>query len=291
MSKIQSLCKSMYRLIYTYKLLLIFLGSILTLTFCSPERELAKLYLEEGKGQELMILMPEYVFKTSLKEYDVEGAERMEEWMLDSILFNQSLFLKFISDSSFLDIYANSYAEELQALGFIVFTANQMDTFLQVSEPDFIINVAQIEVEEYVLPIRDEELVSEYLFYKEIDLNAVNINSWFELTRINSEEELDNEILFASHYILDDFEGNFKFFPYTGEIKYAYNIDSLIINDIYGLAGYLGRKYAGYTYDYMLNTYIYKNLPENIKPRYYFHYDRKKNSMVPVDDDRFILMD
>lgn len=252
---------------------------------------MAKTYIESIPSTELMVLMPDYVFKTSLKQYEVEGAEKLDEQALDSILLNQSIFLQFISDSTFLETFKASYIKELQSLKYTVFSSEQMGSFLAVQDPEVIINIAQIELEEYVLPIRDEELVYEYLFYKEVDLNAVSLSSWFELSRMNSEEELAKEILFASHYVLDDFEGDFKFYPFSGEIKYAYKIDSLLINDIYGLADFLGRKYAGYTNDYLMNTYVYKNLPETLKPRYYFHYRREKGDLVPVEDDRFILMD
>ena len=264
---------------------------IFTLGACSAERELARSYLENTNQIELLVLRPEYVFKSSLKQYEVEGAETMDENTLDSILLGRSLFLQFISDSAFLDTFIGAYIEELRSFNYMVFPGSEMDNFLSIEKPEFIINIAQVELEEYVLPIRDEELVYDYLFYKEIDLNAVSINSWFELTRINGEEELDEEILFASHYILDEFEGDFKYYPFTGEVQYAYNIDSLLLNDIYGLAGYLGKKYAGYTNDYLMNTYVYRNLPENKKPRYYFQYNREKNALVPTEDDRFILMD
>jgi hypothetical protein len=258
---------------------------------CSAERELARSYLENTDRIELLVLEPEFVFKSSLKQYEVEGAETMDQYMLDSILLGESLFLQFISDSIFLETYTSAYIEEMRSLNYIVFTGTEMDTFLTVEEPEFIITIAQVELEEYVLPIRDEELVYEYLFYKEIDLNAVSINSWFELTRINADEELDKEILFASHYILDEFEGDFKYYPFTGEIQYAYKIDSLLVSDIYGLAGYLGQKYAGFTNDYLMNTYVYRNLPEDERPKYYFQYNREKNALVPTEDDRFILMD
>jgi len=264
---------------------------LLAIYSCSPERELAKTYIDDIQQTEIMVLVPDFIFKTSLKQYEVEGAERMDDYALDSILLNRSLFLKHLSDSSFLEVFTKGYIEELEKLNYSVYKSGEMDSFLSVKNPDFIINIAQIELEEYVLPIRDEELVYEYLFYKEIDLNAVSISSWFELTRMNTDEDLDKEVLFASHYILDDFEGDFKFYPFTGEIKYAYKIDSLLINDIYGLAGFLGKKYAGYTNDYLMNTYVYKNLPDKIKPKYYFHYRRDKNAFIPVEDDRFILMD
>ena len=270
---------------------ILFLVILLHVLACSPERELAKQYMANIPSTEIMVLAPEYVFKTSLKHYEVDSTEIIDESALDSVLLGKSLFLQFISDSLFLDTFTGSYVDGLRSYDYTVFLDSEMDTFLTVDNPEFIVNIAQVELEEYVLPIRDEELVYEYLFYKEIDLNAVSINSWFELTRINDEEELGKEVLFASHYILDDFEGEFKYYPFTGEIQYAYKIDSLLVSDIYGLAGFLGQKYAGYTNDYLMNTYVYKNLPEKLRPKYYFHYNRERGSLVPVEDDRFILMD
>jgi hypothetical protein len=237
------------------KIYLLLASLFMIVNACSVERELAKQYLETGIQEDVMVMIPDHVYKTSLKQYEIDSAEEMDEWTLDSTLYAKSLFIQYISDSLFLEQYTGSYITELKKLGIRVYIEEWMDTFLLLQKPALVINLTQIEIEEYVMPFRDEELIEEYLFYKEIDLNMVCINSWFELTRMNTEDE-EKQVLFASHYVSDEFDGYFKFYPFTGEVSYSYSIDTLVVNEIYGLAAFLGRKYAGYTFDYFLNMHI-----------------------------------
>jgi hypothetical protein len=53
------------------------------------------------------------------------------------------------------------------------------------------------------------------------------------------------------------------------------------------MAIYLGKKHAGYLYDYFMNQYIAKHLPEGMKMMDYYHYNRNRKSFSPAYDDRF----
>jgi len=55
-----------------------------------------------------------------------------------------------------------------------------------------------------VMPIKEEEQFGEYLYYEVIDLNAINLDSWCEISRVNEEE--DKAMFFASHYLTDELD-------------------------------------------------------------------------------------
>ena len=57
---------------------------------------------------------------------------------------------------------------------------------------------------------------------------------------------------------MDGFDSKTDYSFWTQKIDYSYTIDTLELKDVYNYAVYLGKLYAGYTYDYMLNSYIGK---------------------------------
>ncbi len=277
-------------LVHKYYLFIFFVITSFLLFSCSIERKIAKQYIELNKPGSMLILIPDYVYKNSLKQFEIENADSLNEWTLDSTLFANSLYIQNISDSIILEKYIDNLIIGLKQYGFKIFTESQTDTFMLISPPSFIVNIAQIELEEYIMPVRDEEFFNDgNLYYMEFDLNAVNINSWFEITELNIQDQ-ERKILFASDYTFDDIEGSFRQMPFTWEVKYKYTIDTLTVDDIYDFAEFLGKEYAAYIYDYIMNEYIKKHLPENVLPDYYFHYNRQRQSLLPVLEDKFIEM-
>ncbi len=270
---------------------IILLLIILSVSACTIESKIAKEYISKNDSIAIMFIRPAYLYLTSLKDYEIDNKDELDEYTLDSTLISNSLFLQHLDQEEFIHKYNSSFIAELKLLGFDVFTENQMDTFLTLNASKrYLISIAQLELEEYVLPIKDEEIIEGALYYKNVDLNAVNVNSWFDLTKMNDDAQ-EQQILFTSHYIIDDYESHFKYYPFTGDVSHSYNIDSIVLQDIYYLGSFLGSKYAGYIYDYLMNMFIYNNLPDNISPGIYYHYDRRNGKLYPVYDDRFIPME
>jgi hypothetical protein len=59
--------------------------------------------------------------------------------------------------------------------------------------------VAQMEMEEDIYAYRAEEVFFDsVLFFEDFELNLVNLNSWFEIVRMN-DPEADDHLLYASH--------------------------------------------------------------------------------------------
>ncbi|MEJ2593817.1 MAG: hypothetical protein P8100_01495, partial [bacterium] len=107
---------------------------------------------------------------------------------------------------------------------------------------------------------------------------------------VNQVDKKDKRnVYFIEDAIIDDVEGEFSFDYFAGQVKYYYQIDSLKTEDLYGFAFNLGRKYAGYTYDLLLNDYIRDNL--EVAPRYYLRFDPFYKNFFEATDDRFILLE
>lgn len=259
---------------------------------CSIERKFAREYVKDDTTRTVLLMSPDYIFKKSLKEWEVDSVDELDEWTLDSILLEKSMFLKRIDDSLFLDFYLRHFVDELQKLGFIVYGEDSLVTFLSGKPNAHIINLAQLEIEEYIMPYREEEQFGDYIYFEVIDLNAINLNSWIEISKVNEEE--DKALFFASHYLTDEMEGYFRYYYFTGEVGFNYEVDTIPMSNIYKLGALAGYEYAGYTFDYLMNKYIDKRMEQEGRERskIYYHYSRRGNYIDEAEEDeRFIPME
>jgi len=257
---------------------------------CYPEWKVAKSYIASEKDVSIMILPADYVFKRNLKIDESKLDKSLEAWEVDSSLMASSLFLRELSDSVFLETFVNSMIMEFEMLGYTVYTENMLDSFLFIKSPAYIFNIAQIELEEHFTLHEDEESFGDYVYYKKVDLNAISYNFWFEVSELNDSGE-NTRLFYASETINDVISGYFAENIFTGEIKYKYNVNEIDMDVIYRYSEVFAKRFAGYTYDFLMNQYMEKNWPASRDKKYYMHYKRENNTLDPTWDDKFIEMD
>ncbi len=257
---------------------------------CNPERKLAKAFVENNRSRSVVVLFPDFIFKTNQKTFILDSLNITDKTQSDSVLLANSLYLKDINDSLFLANFSLGFEKELSAFGFTVFEENGMVEFMEKDTNAFVVNVAQLELEESIYTHRDEELIYDAHYYHDQDLNAVYVNAWIEITRVD-ETTAEPNVYFATGVVTDDMEGQFTYDIFSGNINYVYNIDSLKIKDLYEGAYTLGRTYASYTYDFLLNHYLDKALPAGDRSATYWRYDPYEQSFFPAYDDRLVPLD
>lgn len=255
--------------------LLLLFALALGITSCSPPRRLAKEFVDQDDQISMLLMPTDVVYKLNRKEKQYDLSDTLTSTEKDSVLFYRSDYLQNISDSVFLEIYLNSFIDGLYKYGFEVYTPDYMDSFLRKDSMAYILSVAQIELEEYTRTETAEAYFNNEFFYKEFDLKAVNINTWFELSKVNSDE---NQVLYASHYVTDEMDGYYREI-YGGKHQFVYDIDTMPVEAVYQLGKYLGKKYADYLYDYLMNQYVNDNLPPDIRPLYLYTYDPLKDKI------------
>jgi hypothetical protein len=266
--------------------------AIFLLTGCSVEQKLARSFVDTAKPKEYLLLRPAIILKYNLKTFELPGADTIEGYRKDSALLANSLFLKDINDSLFIDSFTSGLVEKLESYGATVVLENSIDTLMEHEGYPYVINIAQFSLEEYIHPYsRDEEVYDEVITIDGIDLNAINYNLWLELSHMNTEKK--NKILFASDYLLDNLHGTLKQNLLSGKYSFDYTIDTIIMPEIYEFANRFGKKAAVYLFDYLMNDYIGEKLPENYPfDRYYYHYDPRGKSYYPIgEEDRFIELE
>jgi hypothetical protein len=263
--------------------MILFLGMLAS---CVADRKIAKTFTETPPPFNFLIMTPDYIFKYNHKGEDIAGFDSMTQDQQDSALYSSSKFIQNIDDSTFLTGYINGFVDELRIYGFKVFLEEDVDTFLLQQPQSYVINIAQLQLDEYYYPLEDEATFWDTTYYKTFNLEALDFATWFEVNKMNAEKP-KKTVLYASYTMTDGFEGSFFNEPWSANVRYKYKIDSLKVSDVYSLAGKLGQRHATYMYDFFLNQYIRYVLPKNEDPLYYYHYDHKHKTLVPVEDDMF----
>ena len=263
--------------------------SLLFLISCLPEQKLAQNFVKSGPKIRLLVTPPDYIYKYNHKGEEIDGFDQMTDKEQDSALFYNSLFIQRLSDSALLENYVNQFIAELRRANFEVYLPEQVDSFLTDRTQAYSITISQVQLDEYIYPFEDKEPINDTVYYKKFNLNAMDFSVWFELSKVSSEKPRKT-ILYDSQSEFDSFDGNFVVDPWTNLVRYKYHLDTLSLKDIYDMASYLGRKHGEYLFDFFMNQWVAFNMPENQYSSYYYHYDRKRHTMEPTDDDMFDIL-
>ena len=252
------------------KKLIFFIGILcaLAMSSCRTDLKLAKSYVAERTGIQAAVYFPE---QAEVKvEYNTQYGRQTE--VLNG--FSQDLFL---------DLAYNAYVDAMQDYGVTVYVPEDIDN-VPVDSVHWLVMLSRMEVSGRITEYED------YLFsdtdeysYKH-PLNTVNVASWFE---INDGDW--KPVLFCEHNLMDGFESNTDFSIWTQKIDYTYTIDTLKLRDVYNYAVYLGKLYAGYTYDYMMNSYVGAELKKmGYAYQMLLRYDPYRKQLRYADEDGFV---
>lgn len=258
---------------------------ILLVTACSPERNLAREYVKNHKGNGVMIVPLYQIYKDNLSiRYDT--AVKYSPEQMDSIAWEQSCYIKHISDSLFLTTFTNSMINKLTADGYDVYVDGSSDIFLSLPDPKWMVQIAQLQLNEQhnlnyfkIYSIETGEPYTDAL-----RINKINLSSWFEVSRANSENK---QVLYLDGYIQDDIKRGVNFDLMEGSIGLEQIRDSMRVNDVYQMAFDMGQKHAEMLFDYFMNDYIRENLPQGIVNRLYFRFDHQSKSLKKGLKEKF----
>ncbi len=267
-----------------------FLLFSILLVSCAPEQKLAKGFVNMPPSIDLQLFTPISLFKFNHKGEEIEGFDELSEFQQDSALYANSMFIRSVDDSLFMDHYMNSFIDELRTLGFAVYLDNAVDSFLKQRPQAYVVNVSQVQLDEYKFPVEDTEPWGDSILYQSFQLDAVDASSWFELSKVNSPNP-KKTVLYSTFTASDGFEGRFVMNGFTFDVQYKYKIDSLKARDIYELADYAGKKNASYLFDFFLNQYIAITMESaGTTPQYWLHYNRFSKKFVATQDEMFEVL-
>ena len=233
------------------------------LSGCSAELKLAKSFTQQAKQTKVAVYFPEEATVTLVQ--DEEGSYTK---VLDSL-----------NQNAFLDLMYEAYADGLRAYGMEVYIPENQNN-VTVDSLHWMVLVSKVEIQgkftDYVDQVFDYVDVYEFPF----SLNTVNVASWFD---INNGDWLPT--LYYEHNLMDGFSSKVTRRKDTGT-QYHYDIRTLVNDDLYHYAVYLGKQYAAYTYDAMMNRYIATELKKpNDMLRFKLGYDPKRDEYYFMEEE------
>jgi hypothetical protein len=258
---------------------------VLLLVGCSPERNLARNYVKNHKGNGVLIVPLYELYKDNLS-ISFDTAVKYSPEQFDSIAWVQSCYIQHVSDSLYLTTFTNSLINKLTADGYDVYVDGSSDVFLALPDPKWVVQIAQLQLnEEHNQNYYEMYSVETGEPYTEgLRINQVSLNSWLEVSRANSNNK---QVLYLTGYIKDDIKRGINLSLMEGSVGLGQIRDSMNVNDVYRMAMDMGQKHAELLFDYFMNDYIRENLPSGIVNRQYFRFDRKSNSLKTGLKERF----
>jgi hypothetical protein len=263
---------------------------IVLFSSCNPQKRLAREFVSKSKDYKFMVLGPSTIFKYNLNTKVVDSLGITDEDIRDSILWEQSCFIKNINDSLLIANYILGFENELANYRVKVYDQESSGEFMQSDSNAWMINIAQLELEEENYEYRDETEYYGYVYYHDHLLRAVNVNSWFEINELNSNDKKNN-VYYATNTITDDLNSSYDFDIFTEKVVYQYDIDSLDLSKLYNYVYLLGRIYATYTYDYLMNSYISEKQGFPLKKSELLRFYPPTGTFFLADDNRLISLD
>jgi len=257
---------------------------------CSPQIKFARQFVKGSSQIKILVLTPQFVYKNNLNTKIVDSLNITDEVERNTMLWEQSHFFKQIDDSLFIANYILGYKTELEKYDIQVFDEKSSGNFFSEDSNAYLINIAQIEIEEEDYDYRDEEEYYDYVYFHDHLLKAVNVNTWFEINQID--DSINNEnVFYATNTITDDLNSSYNYNVFDGKVEYSYEVDSLTIPKLYEYVYLLGRIYATYTYDFILNRSVQKNLDFPVAKDKLLRYNPNNSSFFYAGENRFVGMD
>lgn len=249
------------------------------------ERSVARKFVRDIRKSHstLLIQEPAFIYKFNRKLDHSEKYAHLNSKELDSISWAKSVFIKNIKDSLFYHYFSLGYVAELKRFGLLPFVGKMRTP----NKPDYYSDIVQAELEERYYPYRDTAYLDEKPYVVKKDLDALDVSFWFKVYAAGTKNVKDKEAVFAENLLTDDIEGQF-IMGNRGTLVYYYKIHKLTLSKIYQYASGLGRDYADFTFDKILNDYLKSVLPASKIKEKYWHYDPEYRRLFTGDDYRFI---
>ncbi len=264
---------------YKVQSLLLPVLTLVLISSCSVERRLARDFVDQQDRPPVILKEPAQFYLVSYKEAE-QDTSGLKTWQVDSIRYHESEIVQHVNSDSAQDFFFNAFKNQLDQLNFTVYQGNEVAELLNndTVQP-LVLHFPQMELEEFTKPYAYEEYIRGKKYYKNFDLDAVNFNSWLQLSRRGVD---GSEFYFISDSITDVVDGHFYVTEKTGKVKFRYKYHEVKTGDIYRFMQDMGKNYAQYVFDHYLNRFVDANRNKSAKREFLYHYD-------PADDSFMLI--
>ena len=264
------------------KLIFILSTAILLLLSCSEQQSVARRFVKNNRNTVVALYLPERLDKRNLRN------DSIPEYLTDSSLQTQIAYLEKqvkvidkVNDDKYLDIIYLTMQETLKDYGLSVeYWENE------TSQPDsthWVIEIPRIEITEVCEPQRFCDWVYEHRYCADVPVDLVNVAVWFNLAN-----DTTSTMTFTEQNYFNDTDVTFDIDYQNSKVITKTYCDTINIDGFYKFATILGRLYAGYCYDFMMNKYIDNHQFEPIDTINRYRYDPYEKYFYRTDRDYLI---
>lgn len=260
---------------------------------CTPEYFAVKKF-RESTSVSVLFMPNQVVFKTNSTIQNLYPKfKELPQELQDTIWNLNTQLLEKVPDSSIVDTFYTSFLNLLRKSDLRVYDPENMVGFNTNDTNAYILKIAQMEMDEMkqMIPY-SEPIDSETELYKEVEINSLTLNVWFELTRAIN-DTAKPVVLFASYIISDEVVGHF--YNALSGYEFRFKRDDIDTTHILPMSAFAGEMMAQYFYNHMLNMYTayYRNLSD-YQFRYVGNYILKGQAYsfyYPTENERFTIIE
>ena len=232
------------------KLILILSAAIFLLLSCSEQHGIARRFVKNNKNTVVALYLPQKLVKRNLRN------DSIPEYLADSSLQVQIEHLEKqvkvidkVNDDKFLDIIYLTMKKTLKDYGLTVEYWED-----ETSLPDsthWVIEIPRIEVTEMCELQQFCDWVDYHRYCLDVPVDVVNVAAWFDLAN-----DTTFAVTFTEQNYFNDTDVTFGIDYQSNRLIAKTTCDTINIDGFYNFAQILGKLYAGYCFDYMMNKYI-----------------------------------
>ena len=263
-------------------ILILVLGAILLLLACSEQQSIARRFVKNNRNTVVALYLPNRLEKRNLRN-DSIPAELADSSLQVQIAYleKQVKVIDKINDDKYLDIIYLSMKETLQDYGLKV--EYWEDGTALPDSTHWVIDIPRIEITEVCENQQFCEWIYEHRYCAEVPIDLVNVAVWFSLAN-----DTTSTMTFTEQNYFNDTEVKFDIDYQRNKVVSKTYCDTISIDGFYRFASILGRLYAGYCYDFMLNRYLDANDPQSSNDVYRYRYDPYDRYFYRTDNDYLI---
>jgi hypothetical protein len=289
---------------------------LILLNSCSLEQRIAVNYQKNIPNTSLLIRTNnELFFNNSKVKINAELSDQQKLDLYDSAYANSS-YIKYMDADYFLQQFGNNFRNSFESLGLKVFTEDSITSFINQENPKIIVEILQLEVEEYYSYFTDKtfEIIennekarskkvdvsiiamnedTDYLL-AEVPINVVSVNAWVSVSSVIDDSTQFNDLLFMTYELKDEVSGFFDY-DYIKEIPfYTYDIDTVDVSDLWKIEVLPPKDFSKQLIEYFANELItYEVKQKTNKPRqWYWLLNPKTKRLLPTHRDyKYIILE
>ena len=263
------------------KLLILAFALILLLAACSEQHSIARRFVKNNRKTVVALYMPERLVKSNLRN-DSIPAELADSSLQKQIAYleKQIKVIDKVNDDKLLDIIYLTMKETLKDYGLTVEYWEGENT--QPDSTHWVIEIPRIEVTEVCNPEQFCGLIDYRKYCMDVPVDLVNVAAWFNLAN-----DTTFTMTFTEQNYCNDTDVRFDI-DSRNNVVAKVSCDTINIDGFYQFATILGKLYAGYCYDFMMNKYIDSQQDGRIDTITRFRYDPYERYFYQTQRDYLI---